>query len=285
MDININQYHTLIKHIPYYSHDHWLIEKLKELLTTEYQSLFHAVIVHGSFGTNELMKFSDFDGLLIVNDVYLDSSLLKKFIKESMNLIYKFDPLQHHGWFLISKSDLDNYPQGYLPHEILDFSKCIYPQTSDFNLEITFNNSTVDYKYALMHIIELLEQQVLLDWKNERIYMLKSYLSKIMLLPSLYYSFKNSKGIFKKESFNKVKNDFLLIEWEAIVKSSEIRKTWDYNLTFIQKSIMQHPNKVFRKSTKKWVSPKISNEQAEYLNNEFKKSLLLFIKAIKSKLE
>lgn len=284
MDTNTDHYNTLQKSIPYYSYKHWLVSQLKALIKTEYEALFYAVIVHGSFGTNELLKFSDFDGLLIVNDAYLDSDLLKNFKSKSMKLIYKFDPLQHHGWFQISKSDLSHYPQGYLPHEILDFSKLIYPKSSDFNVTITFNNAEVDYKIALIHIIGLLEQQILLDWKNERVYMLKSYLSKIMLLPSLYYSSKNSRGIFKKESFDQVKNDFTTEEWNAIVKATIIRGEWNHKLAYIQKKIMQNPNKIFRKATKIWIAPKIDSLLAEQLNNEIKTSLSLFLKAIKSKL-
>ena len=285
MDININQYISVDKTITYYHQNHWMIKELILLIENKYDYLFHAVIVHGSFATDELLKFSDFDGLLIINDDYIDSSELASFKKESMRLIYKFDPLQHHGWFEISKSELNNYPQNYLPHEILDFAKCIYPRTSSFVLNIYFNNLKVDYEASLRHIIKLLEKQILIDWEKERLYMLKSYLSKVMLLPSLYYSKKYSEGIFKKESFNKIKSDFTSEEWEAIDIATEIRENWDPKFNLLQKLIMKRSNKIFRKLTKFWISPKIDSDLAQLMNNEFKVSLSNFINAIKFKLK
>ncbi len=35
----------------------------------------------------------------------------KKFHKETMKIIHRFDPLQHHGWFQIKASDLYDYSE------------------------------------------------------------------------------------------------------------------------------------------------------------------------------
>ncbi len=284
MDTNINQIATVEKTISSYNEKHWLVSELKTLIQTKYSALFYAVIIHGSFATNELVNFSDFDGLLIVDEDHEGDELLEAFKKESMKLIYKFDPLQHHGWFQILKSDLANFPQSYLPHEILDHAKLIYPETPNLTLSISINEDTVDYKSSLTHVLTLVEKQMNLNWKNERIYLLKSYLSKVMLLPSLYYAYQNSKGVFKKESFELVKPDFSSKEWEAIEKATAIRQSWKFSATIPKAAIMSRPNKVFRKLTKHWIAPKIDKKIAHHLNNDFKVSLYLFIRAIKSKL-
>ena len=57
-----------------------LVNQIKNLIEKNYSNLFYAVIVHGSIATDEVIKYSDFDGLLIVDDKYKNSSLLKKFI-------------------------------------------------------------------------------------------------------------------------------------------------------------------------------------------------------------
>ncbi len=258
-----------------------IINSLRNLIVSKYEHLFFAVIAHGSVGTGEIVPFSDFDGLLIVNDEYVDSKLLNEFKKKSMNLIYRFDPLQHHKWFEISKSSLDNYPQDYFPNEILSHSKLIYPIASSITLDITFNNSNVDYKKSLFHIISLLELQKETNWEKENLYQLKSYLSKIMLLPSLYYSAKSSRGIFKKDSFEAVKNEFTEQEWMVIESASKIRKEWNYELSFFQKKIMSNEHKLFRKLTKLVIAPKVSKELAIFLNTEFKMALSIFISSIK----
>ncbi|WP_456439455.1 hypothetical protein [Psychroserpens sp.] len=261
-----------------------IINSIRNLIIGKYEHLFFAVIAHGSVGTNEVIPFSDFDGLLIVNDEYIDSKLLKEFKKKSMTLIYKFDPLQHHNWFQMSKSNLSNYPQEYFPNEILSHSKLIYPTSEKITINMSFNNDEVDYKKGLLHIISLLELQMETNWDKENLYELKGYLSKIMLLPSLYYSAIFSEGIFKKDSFKTVKKEFTPEEWKVIESASKIRKEWNYNLSFYQKWIMSNEHKLFRKLTKLIFAPKISKELAVYLNNEFKMALQTFIHTIMSKI-
>ena len=92
------------------------------------------MIVHGSVATNEVIPYSDFDGLLIVKDAFVNSKQLNQFKRASMKLILEFDPLQHHGWFQIKQSDLQNYPQYYLPFEILEHSKLMFPKVSEITL-------------------------------------------------------------------------------------------------------------------------------------------------------
>ncbi len=110
-----------------YGGNNSLIKPLQSIIEKKYSELFIAVIVHGSIATNEEIYYSDFDGLLIVKDQYRNSDILNSFIKESQRYIYRFDPLQHHGWFQIYEKDLLDYPQSYLPVEVLGLSKLIYP--------------------------------------------------------------------------------------------------------------------------------------------------------------
>ena len=94
-----------------------LIIDLKDLVSRSYEHLFYAVIVHGSVSTNDVVSYSDFDGLLIVKDEYKNSKNLKNFIIESLKIIKHFDPLQHHGWFIIYESSLSNYDTTFFPIE------------------------------------------------------------------------------------------------------------------------------------------------------------------------
>ena len=126
MDINTRHYDRFKKSIQPYSGEHWLIKEIQAIIEKKYRTLFHSVIIHGSIATDELINYSDFDGLLIVKDSYVNSKQLKLFKKESMKLILRFDPLQHHGWFQILESQLLDFPQSYLPHEILDYSKLLF---------------------------------------------------------------------------------------------------------------------------------------------------------------
>ncbi|OUS03489.1 hypothetical protein A9Q86_00830 [Flavobacteriales bacterium 33_180_T64] len=257
-----------------------LVSALSELIETRYSDIFHSVLVHGSVATNEVIAYSDFDGLLIVKDMFVDSKRLQKFKKESMKLILKFDPLQHHGWFQIKASQLNDYPQYYLPYEILEHSKLLFPNTETLDLKLSINTELIDYKKSLKQLIKSIEQQSILDFDKERLYDIKSFLSKVMLLPSMYYSVKYARGIFKKQSFEMVKPNFNGKEWECIERASNLRLSWSYNLSSFQKNVMTRPEKIFRRLTKKMIAPKASEELKNTLDDEFFESLRLYIKAI-----
>lgn len=272
------QKHNLV--ISKYDGELNLINDLAQMIERDYSKLFHSVIVHGSVATNEVIPYSDFDGLLVVKDSLLNTKKLKKFKKESMKLILKFDPLQHHGWFQINESQLNDYPQYYLPYEILLHSKLIFPRTKSIEANLTVNKDEIDYKRSLKQLISSIQYQSNSDFKSERLYELKSLLSKVMLLPSMYYAAKYNKGIFKKDSFVTVKIDFNAVEWSCIDTASCIRANWSYSMNPIQKQIMTRPERLFRRLTKKYIAPKISDDIKKELDEEFFKSLNLFTQKI-----
>ncbi|MDY2587088.1 nucleotidyltransferase domain-containing protein [Winogradskyella aquimaris] len=250
-----------------------LIADLRALIKEKYADLFYAVIVHGSVATNEVVPYSDFDGLLIIKDEFANSNRLQRFKLDSTKLILKFDPLQHHGWFQIKESDLNNYPQYYLPYEILEHSKVIFSRKDDLLLNIKFDESKIDYKKSLSQLITGIQQQLDGDVSKMRMYEFKSYLSKIMLLPSMYYSAKYRKGIFKKDSFELVKPLVSENAWHCIEVSSDIRQNWSYKISVFQKRIMTLPNRIFRRLTKRYISPNIPQEFSNKIDSKFYKSL------------
>ena len=198
-----------------------LIDSLTEMIESDFNAIFIAVIVHGSVATNEIISSSDFDGLLIVKDKWIGSKKLAQFKKESMKLILKFDPLQHHGWFQIKESDLLDYPESYLPVSTLRHSKLIYPEVSNFEMHLKVNQN-IDYKSHLIKILNRFERRELENWRPKNIYQLKSVLSQVMLIPCLYFSAMNNDGIFKRESFEAVKPNFTAQEWMPIATATEL---------------------------------------------------------------
>lgn len=259
--------------IEQYSKNLPLIADLRALIRAKYEDLFYAVIVHGSVATDEIVPYSDFDGLLIVKDDFVKSKQLASFKSESMKLILKFDPLQHHGWFQITENDLNNYPQYYLPYEILEHSKVVFSRKDDLILNIKFDESKIDYKKSLSQLIAGIQQQSNGGVSKMRMYDFKSYLSKIMLLPSMYYSAKHQKGIFKKDSFELIKPLVSENAWHCIEVSSDIRQNWSYKVSVFQKRIMTLPNRIFRRLTKRYISPKMPQEFLNKIDSKFYKSL------------
>lgn len=276
--ISLSNEHVLISA---YNYDNFCVKKIKSLIEEKYAFLFKAVIIHGSLGTNEDINFSDFDGLLIVKDNWLKSKELSSFKKESFKNVLEYDPLQHHGWFQLKESDFNNYPNNYLPLSVLRNSKLIFPDISEMELNIQLNDF-FDYKETLFNILDSLEDRLALNWKPKNMFQLKSFLSQIMLIPCLFYSALNNKGIFKRESFEAVKPYFSDEEWSPIKLCSKARLNWEYDLNFIQKVLMHRPERIFRKLTKKVISPPIDYNKFDYVTNDnFMNVLSLFIKKIK----
>lgn len=261
-----------------------LIFELAQLIEREYSELFHSAIVHGSVATNEVIPYSDFDGLLVVKDSFVTSKKLVSFKNKSMKLILKFDPLQHHGWFQIKESDLDNYPESYLPVSTLKHSKLIYPIQDSLNLNLEVSN-TIDYKSSLEGILNQFETRIQNQWKPSNVYELKSVLSQIMLIPCLYYSAINDNGIFKRESFDEVKENFNEKEWRPIKIASRIRLNWNNSLNPLQGFLLKQSNPFLRKVVKKYLAPKIDSQTKLLLNDEFYENLSELIRKIKTDIE
>ena len=263
-----------------YEEDLALVKELRILIESKYTEIFHCIVVHGSVATNEIIPYSDFDGLLVVKDSFVATKKLEEFKKESMKLILKFDPLQHHGWFQIKESDLLNYPENYLPVTTLEHSKLIYPQVSELELSLEVNKE-VDYKTTLVSMLNQFERREAEKKKTKNSYQIKSVLSQVMLMPCLYFSVMNNDGIFKRESFEAVKPSFTENEWMPIAIASDIRSSWNYNLSGYQKLLLYQPEKLIRKIATRYFVPKISSKIQQKLDDRFHKNLMLMVEKIK----
>lgn len=251
-----------------YTHDVAVVKSIQELIKNKFEKLFFVVIVHGSIGTNEIKSYSDFDGLLIIKDQYKDSQLLKRFIRKSMRLIYEFDPLQHHGWFILYESQLQNYPQTYFPYELFEYSKTIYPD-NEVALEITMPNE-IDYTKPFNKMAMSLKDKLEKGFRPRGMYQLKSFLSELMLLPALYYQAKFGKGVFKKYSFKLTMHDFSSEAWDSIKISSEIRRDWHYKFIFPEQLFVRLKDQKFiKKYVRKYMAPPIPDDIKKKINGQF----------------
>ncbi len=266
--------------IPEIKSEEEIILNIRVMIDKEYQKLFQAVIVHGSFATDDRTLFSDFDGLLIVHDKYMKHKELNHFISKSLEEIYRFDPLQHHGWFVISVSSLLQYPEEYLPIAVLKEAKCIYPIEG---CELRYVQKTrINYLKIADKYIEALIKRVNRPWQPRNIYQLKSFLSQVMLLPSLLYAAINNRGIYKRDSFVPIQALFTEQEWSPIVIASHIRENWDYSLNVFQRYMMKRPGRVFRKMTQHWIAPSIDPKTKLLLNDEFYYNLSILLNKSKA---
>jgi hypothetical protein len=259
-----------------------LIKKLSYLIKKKYPRLFVAVLAHGSVGSNEIVSYSDFDGLLIVKNNYKNSRFLKKFKKESLRLIYEFDALQHHGWFEMYEEDLLQFPQTYFPYELFEHASLIYPEKVEF--EITFPEK-INYSDPFYNLCASLNRKIQQNFYPKNSYQLKSYLSEIMLLPTLYLQSKYQKGIFKKHSFTLIQSHFSQELLTPVVMASKWRLEWrQKQLSNAQKLLLQLlPISIFRKLNEKYLSIKISKHISLSDLNNLSNKLALLINHMENK--
>jgi len=256
-----------------------IIVKLVELINDKYHKIFVAVFVHGSISSNDVIKYSDFDGIYILKDRYQDSLELKRFLSDSMKIIYEFDPLQHHGWFHLLESELNDYKDNYLPVIALKNSICLFKRNNE-DLIIESRTNQLDYVNSLIKNLNSINNLVKSNWTPKNIFQLKSFLSRIMLIPAQYYSAFNGKGILKKDSFIVIQKVFNQYEWFPIAIASEIREKWEYELNFFQKKIMTQNTTFSRKITKLFAAPSVPKNINKKLDDKFYNSLKSMIDEI-----
>ncbi|MEO0311090.1 MAG: hypothetical protein RIQ89_747 [Bacteroidota bacterium] len=209
---------------------------LIQSLTVEIEKLptqfLTGVYVHGSVGTYEEVNYSDLDALIIINDIKpIDKKLFYQLLKglsKARKWMYKMDPLQHHGWFVLLQSELKNYPQHYFPYELFEYAKSL-GNYSQQTLEICFDNSKVNYQMAIEKLLSSLIVRIKNNYRPTGMYAFKNLLSEIMLLPAFYCQAKYKRGFFKAETFDLAKKDFDSNLWSAIELATNIRAQWQQN--------------------------------------------------------
>lgn len=248
-------------------------EKLNPIiryLQTELNDYLIGAYSHGSFGTNEVVDYSDFDGLLVVKkEVFSSSRLLQDFGKKVLkgnSLLIDIDPLQHHGWFVVSEEQLRNWPVNYLPIEVLKRSSLLLGQKE---LKIKYNDLDKSSK-AIASLCNSILRNLEKEDFPKNYYELKSALSQFMLIPTLYYQFKQGKGIFKKESFELVKSSFSKNDWQIMNDVSEWRLNWSYSKSPFIKSLIFN----------KYFSQSLSSLDRRKWNQSYRLPMLKFVRLI-----
>lgn len=156
-------------------------------------------MVHGSYATaGDEVAYSDFDGLIIVSkamnkrplaDVAIRLHQLRKF----MHLI---DPFQHHGWFVLSEYDLDNYPEWFSSYSsIVSFKIIDRSAKLEIKVQVT---PDVDFRKSFLRLCDSLKRKLSAGKTDWNLYQLKASSSEFMMLPSSYVQARDDKGIFQK---------------------------------------------------------------------------------------
>jgi hypothetical protein len=263
------------------------VEEMRDFLKRWLSEDLVAALVHGSLATGEETAYSDFDALAILKDeVMRDPRRLvaaARRLGAAQGIMFRLDPLQHHGWFVISESQLLAYPEPYLPVDVLGAAKALFPG-SEVELVIRPLDSAADSRRDLLLFGRRLLRKLETCRRPGNLFELKSTLSASMLLPSLYIHARDGRGIFKKYSFSAAKPDFSTEEWAVMDEISRMREDWHYHISPAKKWLLTKPHPVcryFATST----GPRVPRRLKVSLNDDFFQRLARFVETMMAKVE
>lgn len=244
------------------------VKKISNFIRERLINEVKAVLIHGSLATNEEIPYSDFDALVILKDEVFKSP--KRLANAAINLskcyslMLEFDPLQHHGWFVMSEVDLKAYPERYLPPEVLPYC-CSLLDPIDLSITIPEEKPTNGNFFRL---VNSLKKQLHSQYIPGNLFVAKSILSEFMMLPTLFIQHKSQTGIYKKLSFEKARTYFISDEWKVMDEVSGYRLNWNNGgakLPFTTPCVIS----VSKKKSQKTNAPKLP----EHLVNAFQTGL------------
>lgn len=87
-----------------------------------------SVYLHGSWADGTRNSFSDIDDFVVIDDINIDRKNFINLIKilNKIDLLFcRMDPLQHHGHWITSKTELLDYDNSFIPLSVIAQSKLI----------------------------------------------------------------------------------------------------------------------------------------------------------------
>jgi hypothetical protein len=260
-----------------------MISFLRESLKNE----LIGVYVHGSLGTQEEIGYSDFDALVILKDEILNDTgklaWVAHHLNEARKFMFQMDPLQHHGWFVLTESDLDDYPESYFPPILFQHAKSLYADRG-LELKLKMSGDERDYTIPFAKVCQSIQRKIGDHRYPDDAYQLKNLLSEFMLLPALYVQARDKQGIYKKFSFEEAKKDFSNEEWRIMEDVSLIRGEWNVIVPAWKKRMIASP-RFFSFNLSKILSPGIPRQLNHKLDEKFYQSMLDFTTVIHSKIQ
>jgi len=262
------------------------IEAMRNFLVETLKDDLYGAYIHGSLAMDEKIAYSDVDALIIIKDeVFQNPRRLAETackLNRALKYFYKIDLLQHHGWFVLTESDLRDYPQTYFPWEIFKYAQSLLPEKG-LKIKLSFDPEKQDYKTPFLDLVLGIRFQLENHGYPRNMYQLKGLLSRFMLLPTLYCQARDRKGVFKKFSFDAARKDFSPSDWAIMDEVSDIRSNWHFSLGPIRRYFMTRRSSLWIRLKRK-VGPRIPPGLKRKLTTGFYQRIFDLIEQMEEKL-
>jgi|GEM_PF-6620511 len=228
-----------------------------------------SVYVHGSRSDGRICAFSDFDDLIVYdseNEDFCEDGF-ERALQIVEKRIYKMDPLQHHGHFIIRKESLVHFSGLPLPIHLLGHVTCISGEekiTVSIDVKQVISNS----RDGLMATIQgLSENQFFLEGEGVSLYRLKCFISGLALIPCLESQVKGGKKS-KVEAIESVSQSSS-VAGDCIRWSTKQRADWAQYLNWSFRIFAPMIRCLPVSSSKKWIQRVGPRLRAEDLSGSF----------------
>jgi len=186
--------------------------------------------VHGSYASLDTSGYSDLDTLVILKaEVVSDVKrlmLAASDLRSALKNLYRTDPLQHHGHFVIAEQDLWAYPETFFPLVLFEHAVSLRDDRQGATLEVTPRDCRLETHAAVWGICYEIRKRFLQSRPPRSAFEKKLFLSWLMLLPAMYLQAKGQ-ACYKRDSFGLARGDFDGAVWQASVEmASQKRAVW-----------------------------------------------------------
>jgi len=186
--------------------------------------------VHGSLATLDFAcDYSDFDTLMVVrSEVATDADRLLALVtpfRRSMCWLFEFDPLQHHAHIVLTEFDLERYVDALFPLSALDGARALGRDWAP--LRVLRRSRPEVARWELERVCAAFRGLADSRFAPATPYDLKSFLSELMLLPSLYQQ-AHGRDCRKRDSFARTAPEFSAETWRIMEEASAVRAGWRY---------------------------------------------------------
>jgi hypothetical protein len=262
------------------------VRQMMQYLASHLKEDLAGAYVHGSLGVYDEISYSDFDALVILKQEVFESAKrlanAAQKLHSALSIMFNYDPLQHHGWFVLVEPELISYPENYFPVELFWYAKALLPNQG-LELKPRDQNLAGINRRSFDDLSNNVITRIMKKDYPKNMYQLKGLLSQFMLLPSYYVQVRVQKGVFKKHSFAAAKVDFSAEDWSVMDEVSLIRQNWEYKISALKRKLFANPRRLVRLLARKY-GPPIPASLQSLLTDDFYHRMKKLVVAMQARL-
>ncbi len=240
-----------------------------------------AVLLHGSLADCSTTPYSDFDVLAVLSNRAIETpgrlAPLASRLGELQRILFDFDPLQHHGWQVLSEADLCAYTESPLPLETLRTAVSLLPEPGKVEIRVEVDEASACGELERVADSVIAGAEVRRQPTN--LFDLKALLSRFMLLPALFLRAVEGRAVSKSASFEAARGHFDPATWLPMETASGLRLDWRQEMPPLTRLLLARPGPLRARLARR-LAPRIPSPWGSSLDAEFYDGLAALARAM-----